>query len=166
MWFCGLDMQKLLIASQLLFFLLKIYAEPLPRAEEKLAKIDEMRSATIFFFFSQGLVVMFDLIIRKLRSLTWKRAKFEAQMSEMENVYIARSFTLEISSYTLLQLVTAFVLVFQDSVASLARLKTASDKILTVDLPIILCMAITWTAMIAHQIRLLKSRPQTGNFSL
>ncbi|KAG7554902.1 hypothetical protein ISN44_As11g011010 [Arabidopsis suecica] len=66
------------------------------------------------------------------------RAKFEAQMSKME----------------------------KDSVASFARLKTASDKILTVDLPIILCMAITWTAMIAHEIRLLKSRPQTESASL
>ncbi|CAH8270768.1 unnamed protein product [Arabidopsis lyrata] len=90
----------------------KIYPERLPWAEEKLAKIDE-NSAKM-------------------------RAKFEAQMSEME----------------------------KDSVASAARLKTASDKILTVDLPIILCMAITWTVMIAHQIRLLKSSPQTGNFSL
>ncbi|KAG7550285.1 hypothetical protein ISN45_Aa06g010850 [Arabidopsis thaliana x Arabidopsis arenosa] len=90
----------------------KIYPEPLPWAEEKLAKIDE-NSAKM-------------------------RAKFEAQMSEME----------------------------KDSVASLARLKTASDKILTVDLPIILCMAITWTAMIAHEIRLLKSRPQTESASL
>ncbi|CAE6095963.1 unnamed protein product [Arabidopsis arenosa] len=86
----------------------KIYPEPLPRAEEKLAKIDEMR------------------------------AKFKALMSKME----------------------------KDSVASSARLKTASDKILTVDLPIILCMAITWTAMIAHEIRLLKSRPQTESASL
>ncbi|CAL9229642.1 unnamed protein product [Arabidopsis halleri] len=86
----------------------KIYPEPLPRAEEKLAKIDEMR------------------------------ANFKALMSKME----------------------------KDSVASSARLKTASDKILTVDLPIILCMAITWTAMIAQQIRLLKSRPQTESASL